>query len=132
MKNRKARLLPRIAEGGLGALAITEPTAGSDATGMKTTFTPDGDDIVVSGSKIFISNGDVADLYLLFGKWSQFENPEAGDLGARPRKGGGRLQRCLEKSGRWGTNAFVDLRIGLRRSARSAPANLDLASQERA
>jgi len=75
-EEQKARLLPRIAEGGLGALAITEPTAGSDATGMKTTFTPDGDDIVVSGSKIFISNGDVADLYLLFGKWSQFENPK--------------------------------------------------------
>lgn len=73
---QRARLLPRIAEGGLGALAITEPTAGSDATGMKTSFTPDGDDIVVNGSKIFISNGDVADLYLLFGKWSQIDDPK--------------------------------------------------------
>ena len=73
---QRARLLPRIAEGGLGALAITEPTAGSDATGMKTRFTPDGDDIVVNGSKIFISNGDVADLYLLFGKWSEIEDPK--------------------------------------------------------
>lgn len=75
-EEQKARLLPRIAEGGLGALAITEPTAGSDATGMKTSFTPDGDDIIVKGSKIFISNGDVADLYLLFGKWSEIENPK--------------------------------------------------------
>jgi alkylation response protein AidB-like acyl-CoA dehydrogenase len=74
---QRARLLPRIAEGGLGALAITEPTAGSDATGMKTSFTPDGDDIVVNGSKIFITNGDVADLYLLFGKWSQISDPKA-------------------------------------------------------
>ncbi len=73
---QRARLLPRIAEGGLGALAITEPSAGSDATGMKTSFTPDGDDIVIKGSKIFISNGDVADLYLLFGKWSQIDNPK--------------------------------------------------------
>jgi acyl-CoA dehydrogenase len=36
---------------------------------MTTTFTPEGDDIVVNGGKIFITNGDVADLYLVFGKW---------------------------------------------------------------
>src|SRR5439155_17180977 len=36
-----------------------------------TRFTPDGDHIVVSGGKTFISNGDVADLYLVFGKWSE-------------------------------------------------------------
>jgi acyl-CoA dehydrogenase len=73
---QRARLLPRIAEGGLGALAITEPTAGSDATGMKTTFTPAGDDIVIKGSKVFITSGDVADLYLLFGKWSEIADPK--------------------------------------------------------
>ena len=70
-EEQKKRLLPRIAEGGLGALAITEPSAGSDATGMKTRFTPHGDHIVVDGGKTFITNGDVADLYLLFGKWSE-------------------------------------------------------------
>ena len=68
---QKQRLLPRIAEGGLASLVITEPSAGSDATGMKTTFTPDGDAIILNGSKIFISNGDVADLYIVFGKWSE-------------------------------------------------------------
>ncbi len=73
---QRARLLPKIAEGGLGALAITEPTAGSDATGMKTKFTPDGDDIIIKGSKIFITNGDVADRTLLFGKWSEIEDPK--------------------------------------------------------
>ena len=67
---QKKRLLPRIAQGGLAALAITEPSAGSDATGMKTRFTAQGDHIVVDGGKTFITNGDVADLYLLFGKWS--------------------------------------------------------------
>ena len=70
---QKQRLLPRIANGGLAALVITEPSAGSDATGMKTTFTPDGDSIIMNGSKIFISNGDVSDLYLVFGKWSEIE-----------------------------------------------------------
>src|ERR1700676_1883356 len=68
---QKQRLLPRIAEGAIGALAITEPHAGSDAAHMTTRFTPDSDDtIVVSGGKTFISNGDVADFYLVFGKWA--------------------------------------------------------------
>jgi alkylation response protein AidB-like acyl-CoA dehydrogenase len=68
-EEQKQRFLPRIAEGGLGALAITEPGAGSDATGMRTMFREDGDEIVINGGKTFITNGDVADLYLLFGKW---------------------------------------------------------------
>lgn len=76
-EEQKARLLPRIAEGGLAALAITEPSAGSDATGMKTAFRPDGDHIVINGGKTFITNGDVADQYLLFGKWSEIDNPKA-------------------------------------------------------
>ena len=73
-EEQKRRLLPRIAEGGLASLAITEPTAGSDATGMKTRFRPDGDHIVVEGGKIFITSGDVADLLLLFGKWSEIDD----------------------------------------------------------
>lgn len=73
-EEQKQRLLPIIAGGGIGALVITEPDAGSDATGMRTTFRKDGDEIVVTGSKTFITNGDVADLYLVFGKWSGVEN----------------------------------------------------------
>ncbi|RDK06497.1 acyl-CoA dehydrogenase family protein [Cupriavidus lacunae] len=76
-EEQKQRLLPRIAEGGLASLAITEPSAGSDATGMRTTFTPDGDDIVIQGGKTFITNGDVANLYLVFGKWSEIADPKA-------------------------------------------------------
>src|SRR6266436_1329062 len=70
-EEQKRRFLPRVAEGALCALAITEPDAGSDATHMTTRFTPEGNDtVVVSGGKTFISNGDVADLYLVFGKWA--------------------------------------------------------------
>jgi len=76
-EEQKSRLLPRIADGGLASLAITEPSAGSDATGMRTSFTPDGDDIVINGGKTFITNGDVADLYLVFGKWSEISDPKA-------------------------------------------------------
>ena len=73
-EEQKTRLLPRIAGGGLAALAITEPDAGSDATGMKTAFQDDGDEIVVTGGKTFITNGDVADLYLVFGKWAGIDD----------------------------------------------------------
>jgi acyl-CoA dehydrogenase len=73
-EEQKRRLLPRIAAGGLGALAITEPDAGSDATGMKTRFSPAGDAVIVSGGKSFITNGDVADLYLVFGKWAEIDD----------------------------------------------------------
>ncbi len=73
-EEQKTRLLPRIAEGGLASLAITEPSAGSDATGMKTRFTPDGDEIVIDGGKTFITSGDEADLILLFGKWSEIDD----------------------------------------------------------
>src|SRR5437879_3698862 len=74
---QKQGVPPRIAPGGAGALSITERTAGSDATGMKTRFTPDGDAIIVEGGKIFITNGDVAELMLLFGKWSEIRDDKA-------------------------------------------------------
>lgn len=73
-EEQKARLLPVMLNGGLASLTITEPTAGSDATGMKTQFRPDGDHVVVTGTKTFITNGAHADLYLLFGKWSEIED----------------------------------------------------------
>jgi acyl-CoA dehydrogenase len=72
---QKRRLLPVMAAGGLASLTITEPTAGSDATGMRMQFRPAGDEIIVTGTKTFITNGAHADLYLLFGKWSEIEDP---------------------------------------------------------
>src|SRR5215475_12359652 len=82
-EEQKQRLLPRVAEGALCALAITEPDAGSDATGMRTRFTPAGNDgIVVDGGKTFITNGDVADLILLFGKWSELGPGDNNGRGA--------------------------------------------------
>ena len=69
------RILPRMAAGGLAALAITEPNAGSDATGMETSFREAGDEVVIDGGKCFITNGDVADVYVIFGKWSSIADP---------------------------------------------------------
>ena len=73
-EEQKKRLLPRVAEGALASLVITEPTAGSDATGMKTSFAPAGDSIIVNGTKTFITNGAHADLLLVFGKWTEIED----------------------------------------------------------
>lgn len=100
-ETQKRRLLPAIASGGLGALAITEPDAGSDATGMKTRFTADGDHIVVDGGKVFISNGDRAARILLFGKWAGIDDPKAA-LSALVVEGGTpglRVGRAEDKMG---------------------------------
>ncbi|HEX6004789.1 MAG TPA: acyl-CoA dehydrogenase family protein [Burkholderiales bacterium] len=98
---QKRRLLPVMLKGGLGALTITEPTAGSDATGMKTEFRPDGDHIVVNGAKTFITNGAFADLYLLFGKWSEIDDGRKSISALVVEKGtpGLRVVREEEKMG---------------------------------
>ncbi|HXQ14651.1 MAG TPA: acyl-CoA dehydrogenase family protein [Caulobacteraceae bacterium] len=100
-EEQRRRLLPRIAAGGLGALAITEPEAGSDATAMRTRLAPDGDHIVLDGGKQFITNGDVADLLLVFGKWSEIDSPRAAISAVILEKGtpGFRVLRTEEKMG---------------------------------
>ena len=116
-EEQKQRLLPRIAAGGLVALAITEPSAGSDATGMKTAFRPDGEHIVVNGGKTFITNGDVADLYLLFGKWSETEGDKQSISALVLEKGtpGLSIVRTEDKMGHrassTATIAFDDCRV---------------------
>ena len=65
-EDQKTRLLPRMASGELvGAIAMTEPGAGSDLQGIRTTAVLDGDHYVVNGSKIFITNGYLAGMLAL-------------------------------------------------------------------
>jgi alkylation response protein AidB-like acyl-CoA dehydrogenase len=62
---QKKRFLVPLATGQkLGALAITEPEAGSDAAGIKTTAVREGDYYILNGTKIFITNGGMADIYV--------------------------------------------------------------------
>lgn len=64
---QKKKYLPRLASGEyLGAFALTESGAGSDASGLRTYAKRDGDDYVLNGSKIFITNGGYADVYTVF------------------------------------------------------------------
>jgi alkylation response protein AidB-like acyl-CoA dehydrogenase len=75
---QKARLLPKLASGeAIGAIAMSEPAAGSDLQGIKTTATLDGDHYLLNGSKTFITNGWHADLVIVVCK----TNPAAGAKG---------------------------------------------------
>lgn len=61
------KYVPKLAAGDyLGAFALTEPGAGSDASGLRTSAKKDGGDYVLNGSKIFISNGGHAHVYTVF------------------------------------------------------------------
>ncbi len=65
-EEQKKRFLPKLASGEyLGAFALTEPNAGSDAANQQTVAVRDGDDYIINGSKIFITNGGVADLIIV-------------------------------------------------------------------
>ena len=64
---QKKEWLPRLASGdAIGAFALTEPGAGSDPGSLQMTAVSDGDDYVLNGSKMFITNGTVARLALTF------------------------------------------------------------------
>lgn len=66
-EEQKQKYLRPMAEGKkIGAYGLTEPGSGSDAGGMRTTAKLDGDHYVLNGSKIFITNGGVADIYVVF------------------------------------------------------------------
>ena len=66
---QKRHWLPRMASGEtIAAIAMTEPGAGSDLAGVRTTARRDGDEYVIRGQKIFISNGQLADLVVVVAK----------------------------------------------------------------
>ncbi len=77
-EEQKQRWLPKMASGELvGAIAMTEPGAGSDLQGVRTTAKKDGNGYVVSGSKTFITNGQNANLIIVVAK----TDPAAGAKG---------------------------------------------------
>ena len=68
-QQQKEKYLPQLASGAMiAAIAMTEPGAGSDLQGVRTSAQLDGDHYVINGSKTFISNGFMADLVLLVAK----------------------------------------------------------------
>src|ERR671926_645309 len=75
---QKERWLPRLASGEwIAAYALTEPGSGSDSAAMRTEARREGDEYVLNGSKRFITNAGVADVYTVFAK----TDPAAGHRG---------------------------------------------------
>lgn len=65
-EEQKMKYLPKLASGEwLGAFGLTEPNAGTDASAQQTTAVPDGDDFIINGSKIFITNAEYAHVYIV-------------------------------------------------------------------
>jgi len=115
---QKQKYLPLLATGELiAAIAMTEPGAGSDLQGIRSTAVLDGDTYVINGSKTFISNGYMADLVLLVVK----TDPAMGAKGTSlllvetANLEGYRLGRILEKIGQKGQDTcelfFDNVRI---------------------
>jgi alkylation response protein AidB-like acyl-CoA dehydrogenase len=78
---QKARYLPRVARGeAIAAFALSEPEAGSDAAALACNARADGDDYVLDGEKTWISNGGIADFYVVFARTG--EQPGARGISA--------------------------------------------------
>jgi alkylation response protein AidB-like acyl-CoA dehydrogenase len=98
---QKKKYLRRLAHGEiLGAFCLTEPQAGSDAAGIQTRAERRGDEYVINGTKIWVSNGDVSGVYVVFAK----TDPSAGARGitaflVEPGFPGFRVSRYEEKMG---------------------------------
>ena len=66
-EEQKQKYVPKLASGEyLGAFCLTEPNAGSDAGSLKSKAIRDGNDYIINGSKVFITNGGEADVYVVF------------------------------------------------------------------
>ncbi|MFT9599782.1 acyl-CoA dehydrogenase [Mesobacillus sp.] len=77
-EKQKKKYVPKLAAGEyLGAFCLTEPSAGSDAASLKTRAVKKDGHYVLNGSKVFITNGGEADVYIVFAS----TNPEAGPKG---------------------------------------------------
>jgi alkylation response protein AidB-like acyl-CoA dehydrogenase len=76
-EDTRRRYLPRLASNTVGAYALSEAGSGSDAFALTTRAREDGDDFVISGRKLWITNGNEADIFIVFATI----NPEAGYRG---------------------------------------------------
>ena len=100
-EDQKRRWLPPMARGEvIGAIAMTEPGAGSDLQAVRTTALRDGEELVVNGQKTFITNGQNADLVIVVAK----TDPSAGAKGTslvlvETDRAGFKRGRNLEKIG---------------------------------
>lgn len=101
---QRDRYLPRVVKGALLAIALTEPEAGSDAASIRTTARRAGDGYVLDGTKHFCTNGDVADVILVFAVTAPGQGARGISLFAVERTSPGlRITRHDKKMGIRGT-----------------------------
>jgi alkylation response protein AidB-like acyl-CoA dehydrogenase len=87
-EEQKGKFLRPLAEGSkMGAFGLTEPSAGSDAGGTRTTATLEGEEWVLNGSKIFITNGGEAEIYIVFARTDKKAEKHHGISGFIVEKG---------------------------------------------
>src|SRR5215475_8055667 len=86
----KEKYLPAICRGeALTAIAVTEPGGGSDVAAIRTRARREGDHYVLNGSKMFITNGVMADLYFVAARIQEGKEPlPEGSVGQKKRHGG--------------------------------------------
>lgn len=76
--------LPRVASGSaIAAFALSEPDAGSDVAAMQTSAHIEGDHYILNGTKTWISNGGIADIYCVFARTTPGQKREDGTVGAQ-------------------------------------------------
>jgi len=115
---QKEKYLPRVISGEIiTAVGVTEPDAGSDVKGIRTTARRDGDDYVLNGSKTFITNGVLGDVFCIAAKTDTKGSPSQSVTMFIVEKGtpGFTVSRSLKKHG-WNSSdtaelSFVDVRI---------------------
>src|SRR5476649_1074148 len=84
-EEQKSRWLPEMAAGhAVGCFGLTEPDSGSDPSSMRTAARRDGDDWIVDGTKLWITNGSVADVAVV---WAQTDDDVRGFLVERGTRG---------------------------------------------
>ena len=117
-EEQRRRWLPPLARGELrGALALSEPDAGSDVAAIQTTAVRDGEEYVINGSKMFITNGRYADVVLLMAKTNRDAQPAHRGISAFiAEKGTGfTVGRDLDKLGYRGVDTceliFEEFRV---------------------
>ena len=76
-EEQKQRFLPRLAHGEIGAIAMTEEKAGSDASAIGLMAKRDGDRFVLNGEKIFISNSGLAQIYTILARTREEKGPRS-------------------------------------------------------
>ena len=99
---QRERYLPRVARGtAIAAFALSEPDAGSDVAAMSCSALEDGEYYLLSGEKTWISNGGIADFYVVFARTSAPAEPAAA-IGLHPASGKAKPPRASD-----GISAFI-------------------------